>query len=534
MRKDKIGTGITSLRIATIAFLILFCWVVFNVIFFPRAGIFVPNQLLSSTIAIFVLVLFFLYLRYFNHPARIARKTQNTLIAAAFILITIFHISIGYSLQATPLGWDPAVVSAQAAEVATGIKTTHDSYFLEYQNNIGIFALTTYFYKALLVFGIKSFSLAPIFMNVVAMELAAISIFLVCQKLFGRRLAVLSVPLSFILITLSFWTTTPYTDTLTLVFPISILYLFLIAYEKRGSKRTILLLSATIGSLTAIGYLLKPTVVILPLAIMIILIAVLLAKKRSIKDSLVFLAPTIGASTLTFIAIYTTALFVINASGILPFDLYSSGNMARPMQHWLMIGQQTSYRDYPRPLYGAYTLEDDIRTAGRTSDEVKKIAYKEISVRLSNMGAIGYAQYINNKIIWHYSDGTFYAYGEGIAYKGKLAYVHNDNYSRMIQSVLDLNGKFYNIATNVIHGIWLTILVLICAGLAYVVRAKSLPLPYYICILSIAGLTIFVTLFEGRSRYLYNYVPIFIVLALYTISFLYSRYKRFITLKDSR
>ena len=66
--------------------------------------------------------------------------------------------------------------------------------------------------------------------------------------------------------------------------------------------------------------------------------------------------------------------------------------------------------------------------------------------------------------------------------------------------------------------IWLTCLGLGILGVCYKNQKERSVL-----MLSVIGLTIFELLFEARSRYLYAYVPLYILLAIYGVALLLNR-----------
>ena len=241
---------------------------------------------------------------------------------------------------------------------------------------------------------------------------------------------------------------------------------------------------------------------------------------------------TIGGCLLFFI-LHVLSLHLINISQVVPFNLLTSANESRPMSHFMMMGLKTSYREYPRPLYGAYSLDDDLlTTSGRADGSSHEIAISEIKKRLTDMGAIGYISFLNNKAVWIMSDGTFYAYGEGLAIGGPVHYVRDDFLHKIAQNLFSIDGRFYPATSNVFHGAWVALLILICLQLPAILRRHKLVRATQLIViqLSLAGIIAFVLLFEGRSRYLYNFLPLFIIAGLYSLYLLHGS-KNYITKK---
>ena len=73
-------------------------------------------------------------------------------------------------------------------------------------------------------------------------------------------------------------------------------------------------------------------------------------------------------------------------------------------------------------------------------------------------------------------------------------------------------GRYYSVWSNFEQMLWMTILVMnvvsICAK-----KANSVN----VLMLGIVGLTIFELLFEARARYLFSYIPLYIVISIYGI-----------------
>ena len=310
----------------------------------------------------------------------------------------------------------------------------------------------------------------------------------------------------------SYWSATPYTDTLTLIFPAITLYIFLCIQAKtRLLDKSVL--AALLGLIIVIGYQIKPTTIITPIAIMIYIALRFIFSKRLSSFSIKNITPLL-VSILSFGAFSVCILFLINTSGVLTFDFINSSEQKRPISHFIMMGLKESYRDYGQPLYGAYTYNDDLlTTVDKRPGMSNKIANKEIINRLKAYGVLGYLEYLNNKAIWIFSDGTFFSYGEG----QQTNYLRTKPINKFIQNTLDKNGAYYKYSSNMLHSIWLAVLILIC--LSVLLIQKNVLSRYTYIYLSIVGIILFVLIFEGRSRYLFNYIPIFITAALCPLLF---------------
>ena len=70
-------------------------------------------------------------------------------------------------------------------------------------------------------------------------------------------------------------------------------------------------------------------------------------------------------------------------------------------------------------------------------------------------------------------------------------------------------GSNHSIFKYIVQGAWLTILVM--QSLNTFIKRKDMDNNVRVILLSLIGLFIFESIFEARARYLYTYVPIFII-----------------------
>jgi hypothetical protein len=73
-------------------------------------------------------------------------------------------------------------------------------------------------------------------------------------------------------------------------------------------------------------------------------------------------------------------------------------------------------------------------------------------------------------------------------------------------------GRYYSVWSNFEQMLWMTILVMNVVSI-FAKKANSVN----VLMLGIVGLTIFELLFEARARYLFSYIPLYIVISIYGI-----------------
>jgi 4-amino-4-deoxy-L-arabinose transferase-like glycosyltransferase len=359
------------------------------------------------------------------------------------------------------------------------------------------------------------------------MWITQVLIYLSAKLLCGRRIAFISILFSFVFISLSMYVHIPYTDTLTLIFPVALLYLS-IRFTLARSLRARLALAAAVGTLATIGTVLKPTVLIALIAIIAAGAVWTIAhirkpqRKRSLALAFGSLAVCLAACGLTY-AGYSVA---VDELGILPYPIARSQESSAPPLFFMAMGMKTKVTDNAT-YYGGFDPDIYYQMTTLPNKQARQdFAAGLIQKQLIAYGPEGYSLFLAHKANWILSDGTFYAFGEGS--NKHVHFVHRDPLSRAIREVMYVNGRWYILFGNLLQVFWLAVLILI--GMQFFIgimnRTARTNLLITIARLMIAGIVIFLLLFEGRSRYLFLYVPIFIIVALYTLRWLQDEPKK--------
>ena len=116
----------------------------------------------------------------------------------------------------------------------------------------------------------NAFFAAIIFFNIMVIDIAALFTFLTIKKVLGTKKAYFSLIFILPLIVFLPYIVIPYTDTLTMAFPIMTLYMYLTIKELPKNSIKKYLLIFLLGMAIVFGINLKPTVIIMPIAICII------------------------------------------------------------------------------------------------------------------------------------------------------------------------------------------------------------------------------------------------------------------------
>jgi hypothetical protein len=253
-----------------------------------------------------------------------------------------------------------------------------------------------------------------------------------------------------------------------------------------------------------IGFKIKPQVIFILLSIVAIeTVGVLLRwKTTSLREVLHRKGLQGGAAGL--VSAFVLAWIITAAAPI----AHNSNNRFGA-SHFLMMGlNRNSIGDYS---------DDDVIFAREfaTPRERDRAELKEAGHRLHEMGQKGFGQLACEKTLVNYYDGTFFWGKEGYFYKTVFPernrhlspFLRNLYYNRTI------HGAYYPYWCTGATIVWLGVLVLMF--LAAVGRQDRFTSAL---MLSILLLTLYETFFEARARYLYAYLPFYILLALQGIS----------------
>jgi hypothetical protein len=304
---------------------------------------------------------------------------------------------------------------------------------------------------------------------------------LCAKRIFGSVKAL--TVLLFFALSLPFYTIAPvfYTDSLSLVFPILVLYLYLRMTDCGKIHRKVLI-GFLLCITCAVGIMVKFTVVI-------VLIAIALYElfqkrlKRAVSISLCA-GVTILAVSLTFNAYFKSV----------HLDREQLNRLRIPYSHWVMMSLSGS-GVYNRPDYDFTMSFDDPELRDKAIMQV-------IGERIRALGVKGLFKLMINKSIIAFGDGTF-------AQSDFLD--DNPQNERGVHKWLLYSGEHYSAYKLLASGTFFGILLLML-GSAY----QSLFLKRRFCLiphLCSLGIFLFLMLWEVTGRYMTNYIPMFFLAA---------------------
>lgn len=472
--------------------ILLFSWIFIFSFFLNSSVYYKEYSIISFLISIPLLLLWFFVYKKIKGIKRIPIKKEILVLAIYFILVTIIQCIMLKQVNVNP-DWDFGVIYDNALKFATtGTRqgAVYIEYFQLFPNNIFLFLLMTVSIK---VFGF--IGLAPIttihLINMIFIDISLLLIYLTVRRLFSNKEAIFSLVITFFFQALFLYTPVVYSDTLSLFIGILFVYLFTFIKDKIDKKTIILYL--IIGVVAFVGKSIKIT----SLIVLIALMANHLFKyklKNTIIASILIIVPFLSL-TLGFNKIIVPAqrfAFKIDDYGSYPFT------------HWIMMGVEDIDNDNSgRNTYGGYNIKDyEITKSYKTGKEAQKRNIEEYKKRVSKMGFIGYTEYLTRKNVNIWADGYYFS---------NVAIGINpvNDKSFLQQWIRSDKTKYYGIYFN--QGVVFAFLIMLILGTFLQLKDKKVKEIDYLR-LSLIGILIFLSLWEGRSRYLVNFIPIFILI----------------------
>lgn len=371
-----------------------------------------------------------------------------------------------------------------------------NGYFSRYPNNIAITIILSYLQKIVKICGVKDYYIGGIVGGIACVEISGILSSAIVRKITkNNRAALLTWCFFFALIGMSPWIIIPYTDIYAMPFVTGSVYSYLCLKDKGGS----FVMTAILGAFQFIGYQIKPTVLIVGIAIVLI---------EGWKIVFAFDRSKIKKTTEMILVVFAVAC-VCSAMGKYEKKTIEStfgklnNEAAFSMTHFAMMGLS-------REGGGGYYGNDVIYSSGfQTKKERANGNIKVIEERLSEYGISGVIVHEIKKLLMIYDDGTF-AWGSdgGRQYRVKAPTDITSYLGKKIQQYYLPEGKYYSIFVSVQQSIWLMCLLMMLGNISGKNKDSINLLE-----LSVIGITMFLLIFEARARYIICYMPLYVCLA---------------------
>lgn len=425
----------------------------------------------------------FLYFENFN-----SRQVKITTISL-FLLMTGIFTAVILCIHVVPINDSHSLID-QALSLSYSKDNTMDpqsiyaNYFSKYSNNYLIAILFRGFFKFLHLFGITNVYIPLEFLNMICLMAGNLLTWLIVRKIRDSTTALkvlLLCTLNPVFYLMVLWV---YSNTLSIPFMMAIIYLCICIYQT-PSLRAKLVYSGLLGILCALGYLIRPTVMIPVIAILICLMG-LVIKNKSLKMAVPY------GLVMAIALISTSVIFLLSNSACQrTFSEVSDGNY--PLTHWLMMGSHDS---------GRYNKSDDLFTQSfTTSDEKKEATLKKTVENYQTLGLTGTLKLFGRKICTVWSDGSF------------------DMRKRLTQTmhyqpVLSwLSGEKEDLFVLYCRCFWLLLVACTLRCCLQQLQQRTINTFDFLIILSIFGGFMFYCLWEAKAAYAIPFIPLFLVLS---------------------
>jgi len=474
-------------------------------------------KLLAVSLIIFLPAAFLVYHNKKRLSLFLERRSKWLFPLALFVLFVseaVFAVS-GFFYS----DWDPAGVLSAAFSLYDG-KPGDVSYyyFSAHPNNL---MLVLIYYRLLKCFSFLTHGLSiyPILLfQCLLFTLSGALIYSIAKHLSGSFIIAWTAFILYVLVIgCSPWLIITYSDEVGLIFPLIILRLWLFACDDHQNKLIRCLLFFIIGLLSSFGYSVKPQIVIVTIAILLIsLTDTYPFNKQSVRSLSGIVFPVISG----MVVMSCLISFILIPSMKIHFDKAQ----AFPMTHYFMMGLNDA-------TDGVYNDADGDITNSIEDPHDKRLANIEISKqRLREYGFTRLMKHLAKKSMVNYGDGTF-SYGiDGNFFAGKelsdFPPVKETILSPAVNELILPQGNYFELISAIRHAIWLLILTLcFVTGIISLISHSERNTYFRVIFLSVLGITLFELMFEAKARYLFVYVPFYLLSAIGSFSLYEKTYK---------
>lgn len=449
---------------------------------FGNAFIYLAVTLLWLIIAATIFIL----LRKYTKNAKISKLvTPNRVYAFCSIVMLILQIYLVFELRYKPVH-DSLYVDTAARNFAydgnfenmyNGIE--HKSkYFSRFPNNWGILLLLSFIYRIVfLIFGRVPYMTTKM-LNIILIQISVFFMFLTAKLIFkDKPRQIFSAVFAAIMPVFYLYTPIFYTDTLTMPFVIAAVYCFLRSIKAKSRKSAVLW---TISSalLVGVGYTFKGSLCV----ILVALVIYGFMKKKALSA---FLS---AVSLVTALVLCNMLVFNLG----LAMGISTPQKLEReriPTVHWVMMSLVGN---------GGFNVEEYRYTISfKSYDEKKAANIERIKQHISDYTPRGFIDHLVEKSNFTWNSGKYYAVH------------HLDDCKKSSLHTMIKSGRLFRIYCDTVH--LLMILLMLFSFIGGAMKKRCTPM--FLIRLAVFGLTLFLLIWETRSRYLVNFLPLFILMS---------------------
>lgn len=393
--------------------------------------------------------------------------------------------------------------------------TTQIEYFSRYPNQLFLYGAFTGIAHFLQALGVSNYYLGLICLSSLSVAACVPMTAYIAKRMAGHAVGYGAFVLSAVMCGLSPWIMVPYSDTFGMFFTVFILWCY-VCLSREGSRRSTQddQISARIDARTCcrwflmglaalIGYAIKPTVIFVFVAIVV----VELVQWFGFHSSRGSLGSHDSRNSYSYRKV-ATAVIACAFGIVLAFALTSivknstydvNENAAFSATHFLMMGAN--------PVSGGVWSVSDVEfsDAANTPEERSRANLAEFKNRVMAMDLPQANMFLLKKLLTNFADGTFAWEIEGDFYTQVIGTNEAALNFYGISSDASLDNNTFAPLSQVL---WLFVL----AGCILIVLGRRPLKAETVIALTLLMLSAFLMLFEARARYLFLYLPFFIIL----------------------
>lgn len=481
---SSIGGGILKkffTKLFFFIFFIIFALIIFFTIFYNKSSY--ANLKFYESILTFIIYCFFVFILWKFFLSKI--KYSRRFFILCFLIFLFLQIIFAFIFAVRP-SWDFGAVNDSVIWDLDGLTRLQDNiYFYRYSNNVGIYLLLKLIYFPFHLLGASHFILLGfgLLFNIFFIDLGIFYLYQILSIFFTEKQKNSFFFLS--LVFLPFITYVPifYTDTYSLPFgTMSIYYLF--AYLYKNEKKFYLILS---GLFLGIGCCIKFSLFIIFIAF--VLFFIFRKESCTLKNTIQIL----GIIIISFIV----PLILLQSYIHFTFSSVLLEKESFPKEHYFMMGLSN---------FGGYNADDVEFTMNiEGTEEKKKADIKRLKEKINDLYHDGkIIEFYINKAVYTWGDGTFFA-----PRKLALEQIHNYPMKNLILDFQDNHNYLFRLFS---QGQYLFVLVFIIFGTLFRSylddKQKDLQFLFHMILF---GAFLFFLIWEARSRYIVNFIPILLI-----------------------
>lgn len=384
-------------------------------------------------------------------------------------------------------GWDAGTLSQVSHPEAL------DSYLSDYPNQVFLYCVFRVIAKIGLMLGIQSSYFSLILGGCVCVSLAVWFSAFSAKTIFGYAVGYATLIVSFFFVGLSPWIMVPYSDAYGILCPSIVLFCYCVL----GNRKVKWLL---ISFFSLIGYFVKPTAIFVLAAILVVELCFALRAKGEERKGAFSLSSLVSPVLLFCLGV----VLAYGALGVMKnLAPTLDDEKAFSMTHFLMMGANTATDG----TFYASDVEASLSCPNKAERQTMNIQVWQD--RMQELGPVGLAKLTAKKTLCNFADGTFAWGAEGgfwVEERGSNEIVKSFyGIGSFVADEAGANAKAFQCLSQVV---WLTVLL----GAALGFMRKNAQKGELVAYLSLVALVLFLAVFECRARYLYLYLPYFVML----------------------